>query len=98
MGRSEYNIIRIRLVPPKIIAHYKLNELVDQYGWIYTEIIRGMYGLPQAGIIAKNLLAHNLHNHGYYQVKRTTLLWRHVWRPIYLTFIVENFGIRYVGR
>ena len=63
--------IHIRLIPPKIIAHYKLNYLVNQDGLIYMEIIQGMYGLPQSVIIKNNLLAQRLDNHGYYQVKRT---------------------------
>ena len=57
-----------------------------------------MYGLLQAGILAKNLLVHCLHNCGYYQVKRTSGLWRHVWRTISFKLLVEDFGIGYVGR
>ena len=53
MGRSEYFRIHIILMPPDIIEHYNLNELVNQYGLIYMDIIRGMYGLPQAGILEK---------------------------------------------
>ena len=34
------------------------------------EILQGMYGLPQAGILTKNLLAQRLINRGYYQVKK----------------------------
>ena len=70
MGRSEYMIIHIRLILPDIIAHYNLNNLADKDGWIYMEIIQGMYGLPQAGIIEKNLLTQILSNHGYYQTKK----------------------------
>ena len=68
-------IIHIRLFPPDMISHYNLNYLFYQDGWIYTEIIRGMYRLPQAGIFANNLLAQYLINHGYYQVKQTPGLW-----------------------
>ena len=57
--------IHIRLIPPDIIAHYNLNDLVDQYEWINMEIIRENYGLPQAGILEINLLAQRLSNHGY---------------------------------
>ena len=74
MGRSKYIIIHIRLIPPDIISHYNLNDLVDQDRWIYMEIIRGMYGLPQAGILVKTLLAQRLSNHGYYQVKNTRIV------------------------
>ena len=71
MRRSEYMSIHISIIPPDFITQYKLNDLVDQYGWIYMEIIRGIYGLPQAGILAKHLLAQCLGNHRYYQVKHT---------------------------
>ena len=74
--------IHIRLIPPEIIAHYNLNDLVDQYGWIYMEIIRGMHGLPQSSILENNLISQRLSNHEYYQVKKTPGLWRNVWRPI----------------
>ena len=75
MGKSEYMRIHIRLIPTDIISHYNLNDLVDKYEWVYMEIIRGMYGLPQAGILAKNLLTQCLSNYGYYQVNQTSGLW-----------------------
>ena len=90
--------IYIRLIPPDIIAHYKLNEIFDQDRWIYTEIIGVMYVLPQAGTLVNNLLAQCLHNHVYYQVKRTPGLWRHVWRAILFTLVVDDFGIGYAGQ
>ena len=62
------------------------------------EIIRRMYGLSQAGILAKQLVAQFLGNHGYYQVKHTPVLWQHLWRTILFTLVVNNFGIVYVGR
>ena len=36
-----------------------------------------------------------MYHHGYYQVKRTPGLWRHVWKPISLTLLVDNCGIGY---
>ena len=75
MGRLEYMIIHIILILSYIIAHYNLNDLVDQDGCTYMEIIRVMYGLPQAGILAKNLFAQRLSNRGYYQVKNIRIMW-----------------------
>ena len=69
---SEYMRIHIILIPTNSIAHYKLNDLVGSYGWIYMEIIQVMYGLPQAVILANNLLTQHLSNHGYYQIKNNT--------------------------
>ena len=57
-----------------------------------------MYGLPQVGILTNNLLAQRLIYHGYYHVHHPPGLWPHVCRSIYFTFLVDNFGIGYVGQ
>ena len=69
MGRSGYMRIHIILIPPDIITQYNLNDLVYHDGWICMEIIRGIYGPPQAGVLANNVLAQRLSKHEYYQVK-----------------------------
>jgi hypothetical protein len=48
-------MIPIALLPDNIIEHYQLREKV-LYAYIYMEICKGMYGLPQAGILANKLL------------------------------------------
>ena len=98
MGWSEYMRIHVRWIPPDIIAHYNLYYLVDKYGWIYMEIIRITYGLPQADIISNKLLTQRLSNHGYYQVKQTPRLWWYVWISISLKLLVDDLGIGYVGQ
>jgi len=47
-------------IPDEIINKYKLDQKATTDGFIYTEIQKGMYGLPQAGIIAQELLADRL--------------------------------------
>ena len=56
MARYEYMRLRLADMPDNVIAHYKLNEIATPEGYIYCEIQKGMYGLPQAGIIAQQLL------------------------------------------
>jgi hypothetical protein len=56
MTHYEYMRFRLDLIPDEIIQHYNLLELADDQGWIYVEIQMGMYGLPQAGILANKLL------------------------------------------
>ena len=68
MWRSEYMRINSRIILPDIIAQYILNNLVDQYGWIYMKILIGMYGIPQAGILAKK------HSHNAYATMVITKL------------------------
>jgi hypothetical protein len=48
--------IKITDIPKEIINEYKLNEKVSEDRYVYCDIRKGMYGLPQAGIIAQELL------------------------------------------
>ena len=34
--------------------------------------------------------------HGYYKVPHTTGLWKHIFHPIQLSLVVDNFGVKYV--
>jgi hypothetical protein len=45
----------IDIMPTKIIEAYELCNMVHN-NHVYMEIRHGMYGLPQAGIIANQLL------------------------------------------
>ena len=56
-----------------------------------------MYGLPQAGIIAQQLLEERLEKDGYRQSKITPGLWTHDTRPISFSLVVDDFGVKYVG-
>ncbi len=65
---------------------------------VYCEIRKGMYGLPQVGIIAQELLVTRLKEHGYMQSETTPGLWKHEWRPIEFSLVVDDFGVRYIGK
>jgi hypothetical protein len=74
MESFEYMRIPIKLIPQKIIVEYNLIPLVSD-DHMFIEVQKGMHGLPQAGILAKQLLAHRLAIHGYHQAKFTPGLW-----------------------
>ncbi len=97
MARYEYMRLRLADMPKDVIAHYKLNEIATSEGYIYCEIQKGMYGLPQAGIIAQQLLEERLEKDGYRQSKITPGLWAHDTHPISFSLIVDDFGVKYVG-
>jgi hypothetical protein len=97
MESFEYMRIPIKLIPQKIIDQYKLLPLVSD-GHVYIEVQKGMYGLPQAGILENQLLARRLAIHGYHQTKFTPGLWRHVTHPIQFTLVVDDFGVQFVGK
>jgi hypothetical protein len=97
MARYEYMRLRIADMPDDVIEHYNLRDKATPDGYIYCEIQKGMYGLPQAGIIAQQLLEERLEKHGYRQSKTTPGLWKHDTRPITFTLVVDDFGVKYVG-
>ena len=85
-------------MPDDVIEHYQLHDKATHDGYVYCEIQKGMYGLPQAGIIAQQLLEERLAKHGYHQSKTTPGLWRHDTRPISFSLVVDDFGVKYVGK
>ena len=97
MDDYEYMFIPITSIPQEIIAHYKLRDIVHN-GKVYMEICHGMYSLPQAGILAKKQLICFLGSYGYAPVCHTPGLWRHTWRPISFCLIVDDIGVKYVGK
>ena len=57
-----------------------------------------MWGLPEAGILANKLLQKRLKPHGYHECVNTPGLWRHTTRLITFSLVVNNFGVKYVGK
>ena len=67
LSRPEYVRVSIRYLPDEIIQEYNLKSIVTDDGMIYIEANRGMYGLPQAGLLANELLEKRLNKRGYHQ-------------------------------
>eukprot|EP00804_Cyclotella_cryptica_P017159 CCRYP_003365-RA/>CCRYP_003365-RA protein AED:0.35 eAED:0.35 QI:0/0/0/1/1/1/2/0/332 len=96
MARPEYMRLKLSDIPDHVIALYKLDTLATPNGYVYVLIQKGMYGLPQAGIIAQQLLKKRLVIKGYQQSSITHGFWKHDWRPISFTLCVNDFGVKYV--
>jgi hypothetical protein len=81
-------------------------EIVDKYnpgalavdGWVYIEVIKGMYGLKQAGLLANQLLQTPLAPFGYYPERHTPGIWLHKIRPIAFSLVVDDFAVKYMGK
>ena len=71
---------------------------VSKDDYIYTEIRRGMYGLPAAGILAQRILEKLLNKEGYKQSQVTPGFWTHDWLPESFSLCVDDFGVKYVGK
>jgi hypothetical protein len=66
----EYLRIPVTLIPEEIMREYQLQSLVKN-GNVMARIDKGMYSLPQAGILANRLLKERLQPHGYHECEHT---------------------------
>jgi hypothetical protein len=93
----EYMKMPIALFLEWIVKQYNLTQHV-LYGFIYLKMQQAVWGLPQAGILAKKLLRKCLLPHKYYKCANTPGLWKHKTRSISFTLVVNNFGVKYVRK
>jgi Reverse transcriptase (RNA-dependent DNA polymerase) len=94
LDRPEYLCIPVTLIPDEIMREYQLQRLVKN-GNVLARIDKGMYGLPQAGILANKLLRERLMPHGYRECDHTPGLWKHHTRKLIFSLVVDNFGVQY---
>ena len=97
LDRYEYMKMPLDIFPRHIRDQYDLDRKAKN-GYVYLEIRRAIYGLPQSGALANKLLRKRLAPFGYYEVPHTPGLWRHVTRPISFSLVVDDFGVKYVGK
>jgi len=93
----EYMKIPLALFPEWIKTQYNL-DTHSKDGFVFLEIRRAVWGLPQAGIFANKLLHKRLKSHGYYECVNAPGLWQHKTRPITFSLVVDDFGVKYVGK
>lgn len=97
MERPEFMFLPLDLIPEEMQQQYNMQDVVHN-GKVYFRITKGMYGLPQAGKLANKQLVKNLAPFGYKPCRFTPGLWKHEWRPITFTLVVDDFGVKYVGK
>jgi hypothetical protein len=97
MPRYEYMRIPTKDIPQTIMEQYNLAPLVHK-GYVLVEIRKGMYGLPQAGLLAYERLVKHLATYDYHPAQHTPGLLRHTTRPVTFVLTVDDFGVKYVGQ
>ena len=76
---------------------YNLGPLVHNNA-VHAQIRKAMYGHPAAGRIANDALVPILREAGYIQSETTPGLLKHETRPIAFCLVVDDFGVKYVGK
>ena len=94
MNRYEYIKLPLDIIPEEIIQQYNLRNLAHK-GFVYMEIQKFMYGLPQAGKITNDKLNLYLAKFVYNPAPITPGLWRYQNCPLKFSLVVDDFGINY---
>ena len=79
----------------------QFNETCFEWFYLPWNVTSGLGPFPslaQAGILANKLLCQRLLPHGYFDCNNTPGLWKHSMRLILFTLVVNNFGVKYVGK
>ena len=72
LKQPKYIHINLGNIPEEIIEEYHLKAKAVNDWYIFIEGNRGMYGLPQSGLLVNKLLENSLNKHGYHQRKLGT--------------------------
>ena len=67
-------------------------------GYVYSEVIKVIYGPPQAGHIKHNHLVEILEMFEYAPMEVTSRLYQHKVRPIGFMLLVGNFGVNHTRK
>ena len=97
MAAPEYMRVALKHIPLAVQQRYHLGHLARD-GSVLARIDKGIYGLPQAGILARQRLVHHLGTVGYYPCPSTPSLFRHPERDLAFTLVVDDFGVKYQSR
>ena len=95
MHRKEYMKVKASHIPHDIKIRYNVDDLTTKDGYVYVEIVKGMYGLKNAAILAYDNLKKNLEKFGYYPVQGTVGVWAHRTRRTRFCVCVDDFGVKY---
>ena len=94
MSKPEYMHLPYAIIPNEITSQYNLQRLVHN-NRIYIKILKGMYGLPQSGMLAYEQLCTHLSLYQYQPVSNIPGIFRHISNSIFFVLVGDDFGIKF---
>ena len=65
LPKPQYMCIHGRYLFDEIRDKYNINDIIADDGYVYCKIIKGMYGLKEAAMLAREKIIKELAPHGY---------------------------------
>ena len=97
MKSPEYMRIHRKHIPTDIFLRYNLQSKLHN-DFVYVQINKGIYGLPQAAILAYEQLCSHLAEAGYHPIIGTNGMFKHETRATIFCLCVDDFGIKYFSK
>jgi hypothetical protein len=94
LTRPAYIRIQCKFISDTIFAKYLLRPFVCNNSVLFR-VDKGMYGLPQAGLLAKQELQDHLALGGYHQSATVPCLFIHESNGVMFSLVVDDFGVTY---
>ena len=94
MRDPEYMVVPLELFPRRTRGGYGLDALAEN-GKVLVKVVKAIYGLPQAGKLARDRLVEHLRPYGYRSTAVAPSLFRHDERDLAFTLVVDDFGVKY---
>jgi hypothetical protein len=94
MERPEFMCMNRRQLSPTIIAEYDLEQYF-QNNVMHFIVTKGMYRLPQAGLLTQQRLVAHLAQHDYTQSDSVPCLFTHATNGITFVLVVDDFDIEF---
>ena len=91
--RPEYIRIPLRMIPRTTQTAHNLPQYVNRDTFLF-QISKGMYGLPQASVLAQQRLIAHLQLHEYHGPS-TPCLFHHSTNSTDFTLVVDGFCVKY---
>jgi hypothetical protein len=94
LTEPEYMRMPLALIPISLRKELGMQDLPDNTS-ILWKVVKGLYGMPQAGLLAKLELNKLLAANGYHESATTPGLYSHVSRKIRFVIWVDDFLIKF---
>ena len=97
LTRPEWLRIPIKFIPADVIMLHSLEDYIVN-GSILFCVLKGMYGLPQAGKLAQERLVAHMALSGYTEDPNVPCLFAHTSNGITFTLVIDDFLVKYHAR
>ena len=81
-------------IPEHTIQQYNMKQQVKG-GYIYLEIRKAIWDLPQEDNLANTLLKEHIDPKGFHEVPHTPGQWKYITKDIQFPLVIDDFDVKY---